>query len=61
ENLGQAITLYYDGVGVPGFTPSKEIFYIAAAVAVLTFIPLLFAYLHDKKERVVIAENQVEE
>lgn len=60
KNLGQSITLYYDGVGVPGFTPSKEIFYVAAAVASLTFIPLVFAHLQEKKERVV-TENIVEE
>lgn len=60
KNLGQSITLYYDGVGVPGFTPSKEIFYVAAAVASLTFIPLVFAHLQEKKERAV-TENIVEE
>lgn len=60
KNLGQAITLYYDGVGVPGFTPSKEIFYVAAAVAVLTFVPLYFAYRQEKKEK-VLSESQGKE
>jgi len=60
KNLGKAITLYYDGVGVPGYTPSKELFYVAAAVAALTFIPLFFAYLQEKKER-MLPENQINE
>lgn len=58
KNLGQAITLYYDGVGVPGFTPSKELFYVAAAVAVLTFIPLFFAYKQEKKEKLIKVEGE---
>ena len=60
KNLGQAITLYYDGVGVPGFTPSKELFYVAAAVAVLTFIPLFFAYKYEKKEKKLLIEEKSE-
>lgn len=58
KNLGQAITLYYDGVGVPGFTPSKELFYVAAAVAVLTFIPLFFAYKYEKKEKKLLSKEK---
>lgn len=50
KGLGQAITLYYDGVGVSGFTPSKELFFVAAAVAAITFIPLVFAAKQQKKE-----------
>lgn len=64
KNLGKAITLYYDGVAVPGYTPSKELFYVAAAVAALTFIPLVFAYLQEKKENVALvgqSEDKVEE
>lgn len=49
KRLGQAITLYYDGVPVSGFTPSKELFIVAAAVAVLTFIPLFFASKYKNK------------
>lgn len=47
--LGKPITLFYEGVGVPGFTASKELFYVAAAVAALTFIPIYFAWRYLKK------------
>jgi len=60
QNLGQRITLYYDGVAVPGFTASKELFFVAAAVAVLTFIPLFFAYKQEKKEKQKILKVEVE-
>ncbi len=50
KGLGKAITLFYDGVPVSGFTPSKELFIIAAAVAVLTFVPLFFANKYKNKK-----------
>lgn len=50
KNLGQAIFVDYDGVAVAGFAPSKELFFVAAAVALLTFVPLFFAYKQQKKE-----------
>lgn len=56
KNLGQAITLYYDGVGVAGFSPSKELFFVAAATAALTFIPLYFAKRQSDK---IAAEKSV--
>lgn len=57
KSLGKEITLFYDGVGVSGFTPSMELFYVAAAVAALTFIPIYIAYRYQKKHP-EIKENQ---
>lgn len=49
KSLGKEITIFYDGKGIAGFTPSKELFYVAAAVAVLTYIPIYLAYRYEKK------------
>lgn len=43
ENLGKAITVTYETGEVGGFAASPILFYIAAAVAVLTFVPVFFA------------------
>jgi len=47
--FGQPVTLYYDGVGIGGHSPSVELFYVALAIAALTFIPLFFAHRLQKK------------
>lgn len=49
ENLGKAITIEYESGSIDGFAPSVELFYVAMAVAVLTFIPIYFAYRYTKK------------
>ncbi len=49
EKLGKAITIEYESGSVAGFAPSAELFYVAIAVAVLTFIPIYLAYRYTKK------------
>lgn len=49
KTLGKAITIEYPTGIQNGFAPSTELFYIAAAVALLTFIPIFFAHLYMKK------------
>jgi MFS family permease len=53
KSLGKEITIYYDGVGVLGSTSSLELFYVAAACAALTFIPIYIAYRYQKKHPVI--------
>jgi MFS family permease len=62
ESLGKQITIYYDGVGVSGYAPSMELFLVASAVAILTFIPIYLAYryekLHPKMGNIEIPEQK---
>lgn len=51
QSLGKHIIIDYDGVGIAGFAPSKELFYVAAAVALLTFIPIYMASRYQKNHR----------
>lgn len=57
NKLGKQITLLYDGVPVSGATPSMELFYVAAAVAALTFIPIYIAYRYQKNHPKLVEEK----
>ena len=56
ENLGKPITIVYESGSVSGFAPSVELFYVAMAVAVLTFIPLFIASKTAKKSALESAQ-----
>ncbi len=53
KSMGIPVTIIYPTGAQSGFAPNSELFFIAAAVAVLTFVPLYFAYRQQKKELTV--------
>jgi MFS family permease len=64
ENLGIYIEqMEQNGAIQPGYTPSWHLFIIAAAVALLTLIPIIGAWYYQKKhpETLYITSNATEE
>ena len=49
QDLSALAEMEQNGAVVPGYTPSWHLFLIAACVALLTLIPIIGAYLYQKK------------
>jgi MFS family permease len=59
QNFGKPISIEYTKGVVDGFAPSEIVFYVALAAAALTFVPIFFAWLYQKKHPVAVMAQEL--
>lgn len=62
QKLGKFVPeMDYNGVMISGYTPTYVLFLIAAGAALLTFIPIILAWVYQKKHPDIVASLAQEE